>query len=143
MGFMCATGLSLLLAFGAPRLQAQRASAQLLLGGGTATDLRGVRSGAWSLAPSLNLQPSAAFALGFGGRGTRFSDGEWSLGGSASAAFRLPLVSGFGLQLGGGGEAIRTSYHASYLWAEGDPALALGHRGRRVWGGAPPPAGPA
>jgi len=136
MEFMRATRACLLLALAVPRLLAQGASARLLLGGGTATDLRGVRSGAWSVAPSLNLQPSAAFALGFGGRGTRFSDGEWSLGGSASAAFRLPLPSGFGLQLGGGGEAIRTSYHASYLWAEGDPALAWRHGPLTLWGGA-------
>src|SRR4051794_20299636 len=39
----------------APRLEAQRAVAQLAIGGGSGTDARGISSSAWTVAPSLAL----------------------------------------------------------------------------------------
>lgn len=127
-----AAGLTVL----APRLAAQPAVAQLLIGAGTATDLRGVRSGAYLLAPSIMLTPTPDVALNLGGRGTRFSTGEWSLGGSATGALRIPLRAGFGLVLNTGGDAIRTSYRATYLAAEGLPSLEWRHGVLGLWGGA-------
>src|SRR5262245_50643905 len=135
MVFVRGAGIAMLVAFAAQSVAAQPASAQLLLGGGTATDLRGVRSGAWSAAPSLSLQPSSLLWLGFGGRGTRFSDGEWSLGGSGGATLRLPVAAGLGVLLMAGGEAIRTSYGASYLSADGLPALEWRRGAVTLWGG--------
>src|SRR6185503_1213199 len=108
---------------GIPIAQAQTASAKLLIAGGTATDLRGVRSGAYSLAPSVLLAPSPSLALSLGGRGTRFSGGEWALGGNGALAVRGALGGGFALRLDGDGEVIHASYRATYLLAEAIPAL--------------------
>ena len=135
MAFIRATGVFVLLALTAQRLAAQQAGAQLLLGGGTATDLRGVRSGAWSAAPSLQLQPSSLLGLAIGAQGTSFSDGGWSLGGSGGATLRLPAAAGFAVLLSAGGEAIRTSYGASYLSAHGLPALEWRRGTLSLWAG--------
>jgi hypothetical protein len=121
---------------GMPLAQAQTASAKLLIAGGTATDLRGVRSGAYSLAPSVLLAPSPSLALSFGGRGTRFSGGEWSLGGNGALAVRGALGGGFALRLDGDGEAIRASYRATYLLAEAIPALEWRYSAVTLWAGA-------
>jgi len=121
---------------GAAIAQGQTASAKLLIAGGTATDLRGVRSGAYSIAPSLLLAPSASVALSLGGRGTRFSGGEWSLGGNGALAARGVLGAGFALRLDGDGEAIRASYRATYLLAEALPALEWRHSAITLWAGA-------
>lgn len=120
----------------APVLAAQSTSARLWLGGGTATDLRGVRSGAYALGPSVTFAPNPNFALSLAGRATRFTNNAWSLGGSAAAALRAPLAGGFGLLLSGNGDAVRTSYRATYLSAEGVPALEWRHGVLSLWGGA-------
>ncbi len=46
-----------LLVLAVPGLLAQRATARVLIAGGSATDLRGVRSGASAVAPSVMLAP--------------------------------------------------------------------------------------
>ena len=65
-------------------LAAQPPMVRLTLGGGTATDLRGIRSGSWQIAPSATLFPLANLRLLIGGRGTRFASrvvgGRRSLG---------------------------------------------------------------
>lgn len=119
----------------APAALAQPATARVLVAGGTATDLRGVHSGAYTVAPSLLLTPAGSVALSFGGRGTRFSGGEWSLGGSTGLALSGGLGAGLSLVLNGSGDAIHTSYGATYLSADGLPALEW-HRGPiALWGG--------
>jgi len=116
-------------------LAAQSATGRLLIGAGTATDLRGVRSGAYAVAPSLSLAPGPNLALSLGARGTRFTNSAWSLGGTAAVATRAPLAAGFALLLSGNGDAIRTSYRATYLSAEGLPALEWRGRWLSLWGG--------
>jgi len=125
---------ALLLASGARAVTAQPA-ARVLVAGGTATDLRGVRSGAYTIAPSLLLAAHPAVALSLGGRGTRFDGGEWSLGGTAALALRGRLGAGVSLLLNGNGDAIGTSYHATYLSAEGLPALEWRRGPFSLWGG--------
>ncbi|HEV8612295.1 MAG TPA: glycogen-binding domain-containing protein [Gemmatimonadales bacterium] len=127
--------LSLLSGIVTSGLAAQSAAARVLIGAGTATDLRGVRSGAYAVAPSLSLTPDPDFGLSLGGRGTRFTNGEWSLGGLATMAWRVPIAAGFGLLLSGNGEAIRTSYRATYLSGEGLPALEWRSGAVSLWGG--------
>ncbi|HEV8598761.1 MAG TPA: glycogen-binding domain-containing protein [Gemmatimonadales bacterium] len=116
-------------------LAAQSAIARIWLGGGTATDLRGVRSGAYAVGPSVTFAPDPNFALSLGGRGTRFTNNAWSLGGSVAAALRVPVAGGFGLLLSGSGDAIRTSYRATYLSAEAVPALEWRRGVLSLWGG--------
>ena len=115
---------------------AQSAEARLLLGGGSATDWRGVRSGAYLVAPSLALAPHPDFALSLGGRGIRFTTGEWALGGSAATALRIPLGAGLNALLPGSGEAVRTSYRATYLSGDATPALEWRSGSLILWAGA-------
>jgi hypothetical protein len=107
----------------------------VLVAGGSATDLRGVRSGAYTLAPSLALSPHANALFRLGGQLTRFTNQAWAAGGSAGSTLRLPLAAGVGLLLDGGGEATRTSYHATYLSAEGTPALEWRAGRVALWAG--------
>jgi hypothetical protein len=131
--YCLATGASLAGPIG---LAAQAPLARVTVGGGSATDLRGVRSGAYSLAPSLTLFPAADLTLGLGGRTTRYTSGEWSLGGSAGMNARLPLGPRLAFGLGASGDAVYASYHATYLQADATPALELRLGPLAVWGGA-------
>lgn len=117
-------------------LAAQGTTARVLVGGGTATDLRGVRSAAYSLAPSLVLAPDPEVALSIGARGTRFNGGEWSLAGSGAFALRGRLGAGLSLLLNGSGDAVRTSYHATYLSADGIPSVEWRRGAFSLWAGA-------
>ena len=126
---------TLSLGLAAMPLAAQSTTARVLIAAGTATDLRGVRSGAYALAPSVTLIPDPNLALSLGARGTRFTNDAWSLGGSAAAALRTPLAAGLAVLLSGNGDAIHTSYRATYLSAEGLPALEWRSGAVSLWGG--------
>lgn len=63
----------------ATRVHAQVAG-QLSVSGGTATDQRGQRSNALSVAPAFSFLPSPRVALHAGGSATRFATQAWSLG---------------------------------------------------------------
>src|SRR5947208_2898855 len=131
--YCLATGASLAGPLG---LAAQAPLARLTVGGGSATDLRGVRSGAYTLAPSLPLFPAANLTLGLGGRTTRYTNDEWSLGGSGGLNARVPLGPRLAFGLGASGDAVHASYHATYLQADATPALELRLGPLAVWGGA-------
>ena len=131
--YCLATGASLAGPIG---LAAQAPLARVTVGGGSATDLRGVRSGAYSLAPSLTLFPAADLTLGLGGRTTRYTSNEWSLGGSAGLSARVPLGPRLAFGLAASGDAVYASYHATYLQADATPALELRLGPLAVWGGA-------
>ena len=128
--------ITLALGLTAASVAAQSTSARIWLGGGTATDLRGVRSGAYAVGPSVTFAPDPNFALSLGGRGTRFTNNAWSLGGSAAATMRAPFADGFGLLLSGNADAIRASYGATYLSAEAVPGLEWRRGVLSLWGGA-------
>src|ERR1041385_2839574 len=98
--YCLATGASLAGPIG---LAAQAPLARGTVGGGSATEPRGRRSGAYSLAPSLTLFPAADLTLGLGGRTTRYTSNEWSLGGSAGLSARVPLGPRPRLRVGAGG----------------------------------------
>ena len=120
---------------GAVQAAAQAPLARVTVGAGSATDLRGVRSGAWVVAPSLTLFPDPGASLALGGRATRFTNEVWSLGGSGALSARVPLGSRLGLLLGANGDATWASYHATYLQADATPALELRLGGMSVWAG--------
>src|ERR1043166_9929943 len=88
---------------GAVQAGAQAPLARLTVGAGSATDLRGVRSGAWVLAPQVTLFPDPGVTLGLGGRATRFSNDVWSAGGSGGLDGRIAIGSRVGGGLGGRG----------------------------------------
>jgi hypothetical protein len=117
-------------------LAAQPAVVRLTLGGGTATDLRGIRSGSWQIAPSAMLFPISNLRLLVGGRGTRFASREWSVAGEASVDGRLPLGGPVALALAAGADLTRASYGATYLQADALPSLQVRSGPVTLWGGA-------
>ena len=129
----CILGALILLA--AP-LAAQPSSVRLTLGGGTATDLRGIRSGSYQIAPSATLFPHPNLRLLLGGRGTRFTSREWSVAGEASVEARLPLGGPVALALAAGADLTRASYGATYLQGEATPSLQVRSGPVTLWGGA-------
>lgn len=68
-----------------------------MIAGGTATDIRGIRSTAYSIAPALVFGQVSTLSLS--GRGVRFSGGEWATGGGAAPAARARLAPAFGVGL--------------------------------------------
>ncbi|HEV8356646.1 MAG TPA: glycogen-binding domain-containing protein [Gemmatimonadales bacterium] len=123
---------------GPMRLAAQAPLARVTLGGGSGTDLRGVRSGAYAVSPSVTFLTGAASSFGLAGRATRFTNDAWSLGGSTGFSGRAPLGDGSRLQLvlDASGDATWASYHATYLQAAATPALELRLGSLALWGGA-------
>jgi hypothetical protein len=130
---------------------AQRPQARVSVGGGSATDIRGVRSAAYSLSPSVLVFPGASSVLVLGGRGTSFTTGEWAVGGNLLLLSRQPVVGPLGLSLSGSGEFTQTSYEVRYGILDGTTAaeLALGpvtvfggvrSAVARTWADAPAPS---
>ena len=116
--------------------QAQRAVMRLSLGGGTATDLRGARAGAYVIAPSATLFPHPNLRVAISARGTRYVNREWSIAGGAAADGRLPISGPLALVVGGSLDLTRASYRATYLLAETVPALELRIGRVTAWAGA-------
>lgn len=126
--------IALVLAGGAAH--AQSAAARLIASGGTATDLRGARSGAYSLAPSLILAARSGSALALGGAVTSYSNELWSAAGRSGLLLRIPVRGGFGLALDAAGELTHASDRVDYFLADLLPALEWRHGGASLWGGA-------
>ncbi|HSE50748.1 MAG TPA: glycogen-binding domain-containing protein [Gemmatimonadales bacterium] len=117
-------------------LSAQPSMVRLTLGGGTATDLRGIRSGSWQIAPSATLFPLSNLRLLIGGRGTRYTSREWSVAGEASVDGRVALAGPVALALAAGADLTRASYGATYLQADALPSLQVRSGPVTLWGGA-------
>ena len=117
-------------------LAAQSPMVRLTLGGGTATDLRGIRSGSWQIAPSATLFPHPNLRLVLGGRGTRFASREWSVAGEASVDGRLPLGGPVALALAAGADLTRASYGATYVQGDAVPSIQVRSGPVMLWGGA-------
>lgn len=115
---------------------AQPAIIRLTLGGGAATDLRGVRSGAYMVAPSATLFPNSNLRLALSARGTRFVSQEWALAGGAAADARVPVTRALAIVLGVSGDLTRASYRTTYLQAEVLPALEFRWGPVTAWAGA-------
>jgi hypothetical protein len=97
----------------------------LTMGGGEATDLRGARAAAVSLAPSVTLHPSPHTLFTFSGRGTRFGTGVWSATGAAGLLGRAPLSHRITALVQGTGDVTYTSWRATYLQADLQSALEV------------------
>jgi Glycogen recognition site of AMP-activated protein kinase len=133
---------------------AQSPTAQLMVSGGSATDVRGVTSSAITAAPSLAVAwPQGAVRLG--ASGTQYTTGSWALGGDASLGIRAPITSSsltFTLDAAAG--ATTTSYRARFATVGATPAVELalsrlalfgGVRAAQAWTSLAPfaPVGPA
>jgi hypothetical protein len=111
-------------ALSSPKLPAQQTAVQLLLGGGSATDARGISSNAMIIAPSL-MYRSTSGLIRIGLTGTNFTSGGWALGGGAGLELRSSPERLLGVALRAAGSATATSYHAAYSTASAVPALEL------------------
>src|SRR5260221_2620122 len=106
---------------------AQRPIAQLTMGGGSATDVRGVRSDAVTAAPMLAFAWPRGAVLRLGATGTGFSTGGWTLGAGASSHLRSPLASiPLALTFEAAASMTTTSYHTSFATIGATPAVELG-----------------
>src|SRR5688572_33079189 len=103
---------------------AQGAEGRLAVGGGTATDARGVTSTAVTVAPALSLSGESSLLV-LGGSFTRFAGEGWTVGGNAAVAERTALGERVHLTLDLGGGIARTSFDATYATGEAVPAVEL------------------
>jgi hypothetical protein len=120
------------------RAEAQ-AQTQLAITSGTATDQRGVRSSALTVAPSLLLGAiGATLALGAGL--TRFGNQTWSLGGAAAFSGREAIAGPLAITLDAATNASRLQGQpdASASFASGEilPALQVDAGPLTLFGGA-------
>lgn len=102
---------------------AQVVQGTLSVGGGVATDQRGISSNAVTLAPSLAYSPDPRLTLGAGLTGTQFQGAARALGGTATLGARLPLGSSLAAAASAAGSLTRTSFDATYAGAELTPTL--------------------
>lgn len=103
-------------------------SAQLSIGGGVATDTRGVRSGVLTVSPSVIVSSPARWFFA-NASASRFGQGASALGGQLGLGGRAAIASTpFGLTFASGGSFTRASYGATFAQAEATPALEARHR---------------
>jgi hypothetical protein len=109
----------------APRSAAlgQVVRGNVALAAGIATDQRGVRSTAVTLAPSLLVAPDPRLIAGVSLLGTQFGSDVRAVGGTATLGARLPLTSIFAAGASASGSATQTSFNATYASAELTPTL--------------------
>lgn len=93
------------------------------LGAGIATDQRGARSNAITIAPSVLLAPDPRFSASFGLSATQYASSVRALGGTGTLGARLPLGSALALTGSGTAAATHTSFNATYSSAEVTPTL--------------------
>ena len=106
-------------------LVAQATSARIGMAAGTLTDGRGIRATALSVTPAVAFSPAPAVALVASGSGTRFTTGDWALGGAAGLVVREPVARRLSLLFDGGAGVTRTSYGILYRSAEAAPRVEL------------------
>ncbi len=102
---------------------AAQATGRIQVGAGSATDERGVRSNALTLAPSVVFGEGQQATATLTGSATMFQNNAWSLGGALAANSRAPIAGGFGTALSADGGGSRTSYGATFATAEATPTL--------------------
>jgi hypothetical protein len=120
----------------APIAAAQQIQGTLSLGGGTATDQRGVHSSAATISPSLLIVPDPRFSVGLSGTATRFQNQDWSAGGAASAGMRLPFGDGLALAASAAYGGTKASFGATYSTGEATPTLEATVSRLTLFGGA-------
>ncbi len=114
----------------------QSLNASVSASGGTATDQRGVRSSAATLAPALTYTAGEAAGLSLGGSFTKFQAGGTAFGGNAGGAVRIPLAGSVALGASAAASAVATSYDARYSTAEAVSALEARLGALTIYGGA-------
>ena len=115
---------------------AQALRGEIAVGGGSATDQRGVRSSAVTVAPSVLIALDPRFSAAMAASATRFGSQGRAMGATATLGTRLPVGSVFALAASASGASTRTSFSASYSSAEITPTLEATIAGVTLFGGA-------
>ena len=118
-----------------PRLAVGQTTGNVLVNGGSATDERGIRSNAMTLAPSVTFVSGTQANLSLLGSATFFQSSAWSLGGGLAANSRGDIGAGFAIALAATGSASRTSYNATFATADVAPTLEWTWRTFTLFGG--------
>jgi hypothetical protein len=129
----CGTALGLAVSRDA---EAQVVRGEIAVGGGSATDQRGVHSSALTIAPSVLLAPDPRFSAALAASATQFGSNARALGGTATLGTRLPLGSVVAIAASAAGATTQTSFNASYSSAELTPTLEATVAGVTLFGGA-------
>ena len=132
---MLAVALALLFSAAATG-RAHQVLGSVSLGGGVATDQRGVRSNAATVAPSVLFLPDPRLSVGLAGSYTRFQGRDWAAAGGANAGMRLPLAGPLALAASASAGLTKTSFDASYVTVEATPTLEATVGQVTVFGGA-------
>lgn len=118
--FVTVAGLALLATASA---HAQMMRGEIGVSAGMATDQRGFRSNAVTLAPSILVAPDPHVSAGLALTGTQFGSNARTLGGTASLGTHVPIVTGLALGTSASGSLTRTSFGASYGSVDVTPTL--------------------
>lgn len=102
---------------------AQPVTRQVAVSGGSATDERGTRSDAVSVASQQGVAIGAHALLTLSANGTQYGSAAWQAGAAAQLATRTASWGPWALSLNGSGAASRSSYNASFWVADATPAL--------------------
>ena len=108
-----------------PVMAHAQTSSRIALVSGMATDQRGVRSSAWTLAPSVTVSPDPRVAFSVFGSATQFAEQVRSFGGGGAMAVRVPLSSRVALTSALNGNAARTSFNATFASGDGNGGAEL------------------
>ena len=115
---------------------AQMVRGEIGVAGGAATDQRGVRSRAVTVAPSVLFAPDPRFSAGLAGSVTQFGSNARAVGGTATVGTRLPLGTVVALAASGSGSLTGTSFNATYSSADLTPTLEATLASVTLFGGA-------
>ncbi|MES2180337.1 MAG: glycogen-binding domain-containing protein [Gemmatimonadota bacterium] len=134
-------GLVALVATAHDGADAQVVRGEISVSGGIATDQRGFRSNAITIAPSVLAAPDPRFSAGLALSGTQFGADARAVSGVGSLGTRLPLTSILALAGSASASGTTTSFNASYTSADLTPTLEATVSGVTLYAGAHVAAG--
>lgn len=119
-----------------------RAEPYLTLGAGNATDALGVRSAAVVVAPGVALHASPTLVFSVNGDFTRFTNDQWSVGGTGGVSGRARVAGPIAVAASANAGVTQTAHHARYMSTELLPTVEVTHERvtlftgvRAAWGG--------
>lgn len=133
---LCAVASLVSLATVSRTAESQSIVGQVAASAGSATDERGVRSDAVTLAPTVVFTPGVNSNFVLGASATRFANTAWQIGMGAAVNARTPSTAGFALVFNGSGNAAQASFNATFAQADATPSLQFSAGPLTLIGGA-------
>jgi hypothetical protein len=109
------------------RADAQSAATTIAVAGGVATDQRGVRSSALTVAPNLTFATGNSLSLTLGGNATRYASQSFAFGGAASinALESIGRFAALGVTASANATALQGASRATFAMADVLPAFEV------------------